>query len=111
VILPENAREFIDGLAVSRFFSVGPATQKRLETIGIRTGLDLRNAGPARMEKLLGRQGLFLHGLSTGIDEPPITATPEEAGTASPCQLAAVLKSAVTPFAKASANTMSYWPE
>ena len=74
VILPEKAQEFIDGLAVSRFFSVGPATQKRLEAMGIRTGLDLRNAGSARMEKLLGRQGLFLHGLSTGIDPRPVVA-------------------------------------
>jgi DNA polymerase IV len=74
VILPEQARDFIDHLAVSKFFSVGPATQKRLESIGIRTGLEMRLAGPARLEKLLGRQGLFLHGLSTGVDHRPVVA-------------------------------------
>lgn len=74
VILPEKAQAFIDGLEVSRFFSVGPATRKRLESIGVRTGLDLRDAGPERLERLLGRHGLFLHGLSTGVDDRPVVA-------------------------------------
>ena len=74
VIPPEKAPAFIDGLAVSKFFSVGPATRKRLEGIGVRTGLDLRKAGLARLERLLGKQGAFLHGLSLGIDDRPVVA-------------------------------------
>jgi len=74
VIPPEKAPAFIEGLAVSKFFSVGPATRKRLEGIGVRTGLDLRVAGLARLERLLGKQGAFLHGLSLGIDDRPVVA-------------------------------------
>jgi DNA polymerase-4 len=74
VVTPDRALPLIDSLSVSRFFSVGPATRARLESIGVRTGKDLREAGLDRLTRLLGRQGAFLHSLSQGRDDRPVVA-------------------------------------
>jgi DNA polymerase-4 len=42
VITPEMGPAFVEGLEVSRFHGVGPATAAKMERLGIRTGRDLR---------------------------------------------------------------------
>lgn len=77
VVSPDRAREVIDALPVGRFFSVGPVTEKRLLEAGWKTGKDLHQAGPQALERILGRQGLFLYGLSDGFDPRPVEARRE----------------------------------
>ena len=75
VVTPQRAIPLIDSLPVSWFFSVGPATRARLESIGVRNGRELREAGVERLTKLLGKQGVFLHELSRGKDDRPVVAS------------------------------------
>src|SRR5947209_14539609 len=42
VITPEMGPIFVESLPVRRFHDIGPATAKKMEQIGVRTGLDLR---------------------------------------------------------------------
>ncbi|HUP56393.1 MAG TPA: DNA polymerase IV, partial [Bdellovibrionota bacterium] len=69
VVPPERVREFVDPLPVERFWGVGPATAKRLHSLGLRTGKDVRECSLSILEAALGKFGAFLHGLSQGIDD------------------------------------------
>ena len=68
IIPPDRMQAFIDQLPVKKIWGVGPATQKRLSRLGIRTGLELRKTPLARLEQHLGKMGRFLHGLAHGND-------------------------------------------
>src|SRR5207244_1787569 len=42
VITPQMGPQFVEALPVRKFHGVGPATAKKMERLGIATGLDLR---------------------------------------------------------------------
>src|SRR5437763_13053398 len=46
VITPEIGPVFVESLQVRKFHGVGPATAKKMEQLGINTGLDLRAKTP-----------------------------------------------------------------
>ena len=75
IIPPEKALDFIAGLPVARLWGVGPATEERLHKLGIRLAKDFRDFPDSTLEQELGKSGLFLKGLSLGID--PRTVDPE----------------------------------
>jgi len=77
VIPPERVDAFVASLPIEKFWSVGPATAKRLHAIGVHTGADLRAKGLEELRALLGKHGAFLHGLSRGVDERRVTPTRE----------------------------------
>lgn len=77
VIPPERVEEFVAALRVEKFWSVGPATAKRLHAVGIRTGADLRARPAEELRALLGKHGAFLHGLACGKDERRVTPSRE----------------------------------
>lgn len=77
VIPPERVDAFVAGLAIERFWSVGPATATRLHAAGIHTGADLRARSAEELRALLGKHGLFLHGLAHGVDERRVTPSRE----------------------------------
>src|SRR4051795_4651303 len=43
VILPEMGPAFVEALPVSRFHGIGPATSAKMNSLGLHTGLDMRN--------------------------------------------------------------------
>ncbi len=73
IIPPEQVADFIAQLPVRKIWGVGPATAKRLELLGIRTGLELRNFPPDRLQAHLGRTGRLLHRLAHGDDPRRVT--------------------------------------
>ncbi|SNB68834.1 DNA polymerase-4 [Arboricoccus pini] len=74
VIRPRQAQAFIASLPVARFHGVGPATARRLEALGIRTGADLQAAEEGELVKRLGRFGAFLWRIARGQDDRPVEA-------------------------------------
>ncbi len=72
VITPGEAREFIAGLPVRKFFGVGPATAQRMEKLGIVVGADLRNQTPQFMDKHFGKSGRYFLNAANGIDNRPV---------------------------------------
>ena len=73
IIPPDQVTEFIAKLPVRKIWGVGPATAKRLELLGIRTGGDLRAFPAARLESHLGSTGRLLHRLAHGDDPRRVT--------------------------------------
>jgi len=68
IVPPDRVMAFVEGLPVEKLWSVGPATASRLRALGLRTAGDVRRQELTRLQKLLGRQGAFIHRLSHGED-------------------------------------------
>jgi DNA polymerase-4 len=74
VITPDMGPPFVETLPVRKFHGVGPATAKKMEQRGIRTGLDLRAQTQAFLQQHFGKAGSYYYWASRGIDERPVRA-------------------------------------
>ena len=74
VITPEMGPEFVETLAVRKFHGVGPATAKKMQHLGIKTGLDLRAQTLAFLQQHFGKAGAYYYWAARGIDERPVRA-------------------------------------
>ena len=73
VVADDSVRSFLDPLAVSALWGVGPATLARLESIGVHTVADLAGVPIGTLTGLLGESaGTHLHRLALGIDPRPV---------------------------------------
>ena len=61
VIPPHRGAAFVASLPVSRFRGVGPVTAKKMESLGIRTGADLRDRSLAFLTEEFGSSGAYFH--------------------------------------------------
>jgi DNA polymerase-4 len=74
VITPEMGAAFVETLPVRKFHGVGPATAKKMEQLGITTGLDLRAQPLALLQQHFGKAGSYYYWSARGIDERPVRA-------------------------------------
>lgn len=68
VIRPHQISDFIAGLPVGRFHGVGPVTQKKMESLGIHTGADLRALSLPQLKQFFGSSAEHYARISRGID-------------------------------------------
>ena len=78
VIRPEEQREVLDPLPVSKIFGVGPRTAKRLEGLGVHTIGDLARRPREEVGREFGSTGAWIHDLAHGIDPRRVTPRREE---------------------------------
>ncbi|MDJ0621468.1 MAG: DNA polymerase IV [Desulfocapsaceae bacterium] len=74
VILPEDAVSFLDNLPVGKFFGVGKVTEKKMASLGIKVGSDLRCFSREDLLHHFGKTGAFYYNIVRGIDERPVQA-------------------------------------
>jgi DNA polymerase IV len=74
VITPEMGPEFVETLPVRKFHGIGPATAKKMERLGIATGLDLRAQTLAFLRQHFGKAGSYYYWAARGVDERPVRA-------------------------------------
>jgi DNA polymerase-4 len=74
VITPAMGPEFVETLPVSKFHGIGPATAKKMERLGIATGLDLRAQTLAFLQQHFGKAGAYYYWAARGVDERPVRA-------------------------------------
>jgi DNA polymerase-4 len=74
VITPEMGPEFVETLPVRKFHGVGPATAKKMERLGIATGLDLRAQTLVFLQQHFGKAGSYYYWGARGVDERPVRA-------------------------------------
>ncbi|PWV72677.1 DNA polymerase IV [Halomonas sp. A11-A] len=72
VITPERLEAFLAALPVKKLHGVGPATEARLEAMGITTCAALRQVPLERLLETFGKFGKRLFELARGIDERPV---------------------------------------
>ena len=69
VIRPDQGPDFVASLPVSRFHGVGPVTARKMESLGILTGADLRAWSLPELESRFGSSGGWYYRICRGIDE------------------------------------------
>jgi DNA polymerase-4 len=74
VITPEMGPSFVETLPVAKFHGIGPATNAKMNALGIFTGLDLRRQDLVFLEATFGKAGGFYFSISRGVDERPVRA-------------------------------------
>jgi len=73
VITPDRVRRTLDPLPVARLPGVGPAAERRLERLGVRTIADLRAQPRETLRARFGEWGDRLADLARGLDDRPVT--------------------------------------
>jgi DNA polymerase-4 len=74
VITPEMGPAFVETLPVRKFHGIGPATARRMEQLGIRTGLDVGAQTLDFLQQHFGKAGSYYYWAARGIDERPVRA-------------------------------------
>lgn len=72
VITPAQGPEFVARLPVTRFHGIGPATARRMEALGIKTGNDLRHTSREVLRAHFGKVADFYSNIARGIDDRPV---------------------------------------
>ena len=72
VVRPRQVQDFLDPLLVRRLHGVGPATEKVLHEMGIKTVAELRARDLEELQRRFGKFGVCLYEYSRGIDERPV---------------------------------------
>jgi DNA polymerase-4 len=73
VVTPEQARAFIDALAIGKFHGVGRVTEERMRSMGIHTGADLAKFSEDELVERFGKIGSYFHSIAMGVDHRPVT--------------------------------------
>lgn len=74
-IHPSQAMEVIGRLPVENFWGVGPVTAKKMHSLGIMTGYDLRRWSLEDLQKHFGRSGQIFYDFARGVDLRPVEPT------------------------------------
>ncbi len=72
VIPPQAGPAVVEGLPIGTFHGIGPATEAKMNRLGIRTGADLKDRTLAFLQDRFGNSGPYYYWLSRGIDHRPV---------------------------------------
>jgi DNA polymerase-4 len=65
---------FVEALPVGKFHGIGPAASAKMNSLGIFTGMDMRNQTIEFMNAHFGKAGAYYYWISRGVDERPVRA-------------------------------------
>ena len=74
VITPEMGPAFVEALPVGKFHGIGPATSAKMNSLGLYTGLDMRNQSLEFMQTNFGKAGSYYYWISRGVDNREVRA-------------------------------------
>ncbi len=72
VIKPHQAEKFLETLPVKKFFGVGKVTAKKMHSMGIETGADLKRLSKVEISERFGKMGAYFYDIVRGIDNRPV---------------------------------------
>ena len=68
-VTPEEVAKFMNDLPVRKIWGIGPATERKLEQLGIKTCGELHRFSRIDLQQLFGRFGVELYDLCRGVDD------------------------------------------
>jgi DNA polymerase-4 len=74
IITPGMGPAFVEALPVGKFHGIGPATSAKMNSLGLFTGLDMRNQTLDFMQAHFGKAGAYYYCISRGIDDREVRA-------------------------------------
>ncbi len=72
VITPEMGSAFVESLAVGKFHGIGPATARKMNELGIFTGLDLKAQSLSFLQQHFGKAGTHYFWIARAVDHRPV---------------------------------------
>lgn len=75
VIKPNEILEFLASLPIGKFFGVGEVTEKKMISLGISSGADLREWSLELLVEQFGKQGIFYYNIVRGKDNRDVQST------------------------------------
>jgi DNA polymerase IV len=72
---PSKIEKFMEELPVERFFGVGKVTAKRMKSMHIHTGADLKKFTEQELINFFGKTGKFYYRIVRGIDEREVRSS------------------------------------
>lgn len=72
VIKPEQGEAFVADLEIGKFHGIGPATEAKMNKLGIKLGKDLRNWSREELKTNFGKSGDYYFNITRGIDNRPV---------------------------------------
>lgn len=74
VITPQEVESFVEALPIGKFYGIGKVTEKKMATLGIKTGADLKDWPEIDLIRHFGKVGSYYYGIARGIDEREVKA-------------------------------------
>ena len=72
LITPETVQDFLDPFPVEKFHGIGKVSAKKLRSINIKCGSDLRKLPLETLKNIFGKAGVFYYGIVRGVDDRPV---------------------------------------
>ena len=72
IITPRMGAAFVETLPVGKFHGIGPATEAKMQRLGIHSGADLRSMTLPFLQAQFGKAGLHYYWIARGIDDRPV---------------------------------------
>ena len=72
VIRPEKAQVFIEQLEIRKFFGVGKVTEKKMQSLGVYKGADLKKLELIQLQTHFGSSANYYYDIARGIDDRPV---------------------------------------
>jgi DNA polymerase-4 len=72
LIKPDEAEEFVENLAIEKFFGIGKVTAEKMHKMGIHNGRDLKKFSQAELINLFGKAGAYFYDMARAIDNRPV---------------------------------------
>jgi len=69
LITPDQAEEFVDKLAISKFHGIGKVTAEKMHKLGIQKGSDLKKWELNRLVQVFGKAGKYYYNISRANDQ------------------------------------------
>ena len=66
---PSHIEEFMEQLAVEKFYGVGKVTADKMKRMALHTGADLKKLSEEELVRYFGKVGIFYYKIVRGIDE------------------------------------------
>lgn len=73
-IHPDKAQMFIDALPIEMFWGIGKVTARKMHSLGIHCGAELRNCSPEMLKRNFGKNGMLYYDFAHGVDLRPVEA-------------------------------------
>ena len=52
VVIPKDKQEFLDSLPINKFYGIGKVTERKLRSLGVNNGYDLRQLSIDKLENI-----------------------------------------------------------
>lgn len=77
VIRPHQGPSFVEQLPIGKFFGIGPVTEKRMLSLGIRHGADLKKRSFNELKTHFGKSAAYFYNIARGEDDRPVESSRE----------------------------------